>query len=138
MRTALIIYHVINLMHLIFYAYIFLQVQNYFYANFLRNDYIRIALFVYLGLVVLLRMIARYFGKGMSNPINEVKPAMYLHVGSIVLFVLSVILAARGKHEFIYLMIITLFMDVFAIVLAYRAFPITRDRERPLDDPGED
>ena len=134
MRAALIIYHLINALHLLFYALIFLSLIHAFDLGRLMRDYAFYLIIIYVILYFGLNYLARFLGKGFTNPITQVKLANWLHAFSIAVFALAFFLYYRSSHNYAYLMLISFPMDIFAVVLAYRAHPMVTRRKDLLDD----
>ena len=134
MRKALLAYHLINIFHLLFYALIFLSLMNYFQlGNLMQNNAIYL-IGVYVVLYFGLNLYARRMGNNMANPIVRVKLANYLHAASIILFAFSFLMYYKSKPEYAYLMLVSFPMEIFAIVLAYRAFPIPKTKPKNFDE----
>jgi len=134
MRAALVVYHLINALHLVFYALIFLSLIDAFDLGNLMHTYALYLIAIYVILYFGLNYLARFLGKGFVNPIVRVKLANWLHALSIAVFALSFFLYYRFSHNYVYLMLISFPMDIFAVVLAYRAYPIIARRKELLDD----
>lgn len=134
MRQALITYHIVNILHLIFYALIFLSLIDAFNSGNLMKDFVYYLIGAYVLLYFGLNFYARRAGKGMANPIVSVKLANWLHAGSIVVFALSFYLYYRNSYDYVYLMLVSFPMDVFAVVIAWRAHPIVQQKKDTLDD----
>ena len=134
MRTAILIYHTINILHLVFYALIFLSLIDVMGLGILMRNYVYYFIGIYFVLYFGLNYLARWLGKGTPNPITKNKLANLLHVGSICVFALSFLLYYRSSHDYAYLMLISFPMDIFAVVLAYRAVPVSEKRNDSLDD----
>jgi hypothetical protein len=134
MRAALILYHLINILHLVFYALIFLSLVDLFNLGNLMTDYVYYLIGIYFVLYFGLNFLARQLGNGFANPITQLKWANWLHAGSVIVFALSFYLYYRSSHNYAYLMLISFPMDIFAVVMAYRAHPMTPRRSDMLDD----
>jgi hypothetical protein len=134
MKSALITYHIVNILHLLFYAAIFLSLINAFGSANLMKDFVYYLIGTYVVLYFGLNFFARRVGDGMANPIVSVKLANWLHAGSIVVFALSFYLYYRVSHDYVYLMLVSFPMDIFAVVLAYRAYPIEKRESDMLDE----
>lgn len=133
MKKALITYHIVNILHLIFYALIFLSLINAFGSGNLMKDFVYYLIAVYVLLYFGLNYYARRVGDGMANPIVTVKLANWLHAGSIVVFAISFFLYYRSGYDYVYLMLVSFPMDIFAVVLAYRAHPVEKRDNDMLD-----
>lgn len=134
MKSALITYHIVNILHLLFYAAIFFSLINAFGSANLMKDFVYYLIGTYVVLYFGLNFFARRVGDGMANPIVSVKLANWLHAGSIVVFALSFYLYYRVSHDYVYLMLVSFPMDIFAVVLAYRAYPIEKRESDMLDE----
>lgn len=134
MKSALITYHIVNILHLLFYAAIFLSLINAFGSANLMKDFVYYLIGTYVILYFGLNFFARRVSDGMANPIVSVKLANWLHAGSIVVFALSFYLYYRVSHDYVYLMLVSFPMDIFAVVLAYRAHPIEKGESDMLDE----
>lgn len=134
MRQALITYHIVNILHLIFYAIIFLSLIDAFNSGNLMKDFVYYLIGSYVVLYFGLNFYARRVGHGIANPIVTVKLANWLHAGSIVVFALSFYLYYRSSYDYVYLMLVSFPMDFFAVVIAWRAHPIVQQKKDTLDD----
>ena len=134
MRAALILYHLINILHLVFYALIFLSLVDLFNMGRLMTDYVYYLIGIYFVLYFGINYAARTVGKGFANPITQVKWANWLHALSVAVFALAFFMYYRSSHNYAYLMLISFPMDIFAVVMAYRAYPLVRRTAETLDD----
>lgn len=138
MRRALYIYHFLNLLHIAFYAYIMVRALNIANARAIiqgNSIYILIGyVVVYLGL----SMYAKNIGKGLENPMRTVKWARILHFLSLAIFVAAFVLFQRYDQKYIYLMLVSFPVDVFAFILAYRNSQLINRPNDLLDDFSED
>lgn len=134
MRKALVTYHIVNILHLVFYALIFFSLIDAFNTGNLMKDFVYYLIGAYVLLYFGLNFYARRVGNGMANPIITVKLANWLHAGSIVVFALSFYLYYKSGSDYVYLMLISFPMDIFAVVLAYRSHPIEKTETDMLDD----
>lgn len=98
------------------------------------KDFVYYLIGIYVILYFGLNFFARRVSDGMANPIVSVKLANWLHAGSIVVFALSFYLFYRVSHDYVYLMLVSFPMDIFAVVLAYRAYPIEKRESDMLDE----
>lgn len=134
MKKAVILYHVVNLLHLLMYAAIFLGLINLFGLGFIVTNYIKEILITYIIVYLLLNFLARNLGKGMMNPIVTNKLANWLHAGSIIIFAASFYLFHNNGPQYIYLMLASFPMDIFAVVLAFREISLKEKKSQSIDD----
>lgn len=138
MKRALQIYHVVNLLHILFYAYILIRVLNIGNArDIIRGNSLYI-LIAYILVIVGLGMYAKSIGKGFENPMKTVRTARILHFISIAVFVLAFILFRRFNENFIFLILLSFPIDIIAFIIAYRNSVIPEKRSDVIDDFSED
>ena len=107
MRKALTVYHILNVLHVVFYGYIMIRALNIGNARALIQGNSRIILIIYALTFIGLSYLAKKLGDGMDNPIRTVKWARILHYSSLAIFVLSFLLYYKYNPSFIYLMILS-------------------------------
>jgi hypothetical protein len=125
-RTALITYHLVNLIHVLFYAVIFMALIDAFGLGWIMQRYVYHLLAIYFILYLSLNFFARSKSNNQPNPITRIALANWLHAGSIAVFALSFYLYFRVDPNYVYIMLVSFPMDIFAVVIAYRKFPVNQ------------
>ena len=138
MRKALRIYHLINILHIIFYAYILVRALNVGNARAIIQNNSLYILLVYVAVVIGLNFYAKKIGNGFENPMKTVKAARILHFVSIVIFVLAFILFQRYDQRYILLILLSFPIDIIAFIIAYRSSIIPEERHDLIDHFLED
>jgi len=141
MRKALQIYHVINVLHIVFYAYILIRAMNVGNARAIIQDNSLYILLVYVAVVIGLNFYAKKIGNGFENPMKTVRTARILHFVSIVIFVLAFILFQRYDQRYILLILLSFPIDIVAFIFAYKNSIIPEERQDVIDhflDDNED
>ncbi len=134
MRSALITYHLVNIIHVLFYAVIFLALIDAFALGWIMQLYVYHLLAAYFILYLSLNFFARSKSNNQPNPITRIPLANWLHAGSIAVFALSFYLYFRVDQNYVYIMLVSFPMDIFAVVIAYRKFPVKFEQKRDTLD----
>lgn len=134
-RRALNIYHIINASHLLFYLYMAIQVLNIGNLRSLMQGNLRMLLFVYIGIIIVLGFYAKSIDKTVKNPISTVTYARYLHFIAIAVFVLGAIGSVNIRHDMIYLVFLSFPLDLLAFILAFKG---TQDERKVQEDLLDD
>ena len=123
-KRSLILYHLVNVLHLVFYTLIFLGLLEIIDFSSYGMRFVYYLVVGYGIIYLVLNYFARNAGGGLANPISRKPLTNWLHAGSIVVFALSFYLYLKVDPVYVYLMAFSFPMDIFAVVLAYRNFPI--------------
>src|SRR5688572_11559795 len=134
MKKALLIYHIVNLMHMLFYVYIMIRGLNIGNLRGVLEGNSRLLLIGYIVLIIALSYYAKKIGNGLENPMRTVKNARILHFVSLAVFVVAFVVILRGGENFIYLMLLSFPIDFFAFIIAYRHSQIVEKPKDLLDD----
>lgn len=134
MRRALNLYHLVNILHMVFYAYLMLRLLNIGNVRALVEDNTRIILIVYFVVFVGLSFLAKKWGNGLENPMKTVSMARLLHFISIAVFVLAVILFFNLGRGYVYLVLLSFPIDMVAFVFAYRGSRLPEKHDDELLD----
>ncbi|MBI3133914.1 MAG: hypothetical protein HYZ14_04485 [Bacteroidetes bacterium] len=135
MRRALNIYHLVNLLHILFYAYLMVRVLNIGNIRGLVEGNSRLILIGYFIVFIALTYYARKVGNGLENPMRTVPLARILHFISLAVFVLAFVLFSQLGRGYIYLMLLSFPIDSIAFIIAYRnSQPQEKDADNLLDD----
>lgn len=134
MNKAVRVYHIINVLHLIFYAYLTVQVFNLGDIRSMVFGYYRLILFGYLLLILVLTIYARTLDKTAKNPIHTHSIARYLHFGAIAVFVIGFLLSVKQNPQFVYLILLSFPLDLVAFILVIRNFTDDEDKNDVIDD----
>lgn len=111
-----------------------MSLVDYFDMRSLMDEYVYYLIGSYVLLYFGLNYFARNAGNGMANPITKIPLANWLHAGSVVIFALSFFLYHKKSHDYVYLILISFPMDIFAAILAMRAFPVQRRKSDLIDE----
>lgn len=118
------------MIHVLFYAVIFLALIDAFGLGWIMQHYVYHLLGVYFVLYLGMNILARSRSNNQPNPITRIALANWLHAGSIAVFALSFFLYFRVEPNYVYIMLVSFPMDIFAVVIAYRKFPVKSAQKR--------
>lgn len=133
-KRALNIYHIVNVLHLLFYAYMAIQILNIanLRAMFIGNS--KSILIAYISIAIILSLYAKNIGKGIKNPIHTVLYAKYLHHSAIAIFVVGVVGSMNLNPKILYLVFLSFPLDLAAFILAVRSTIIKPESSDDLLD----
>jgi hypothetical protein len=137
MKRALQIYHIVNLMHIVFYVYIVVRTLNIGNARALIQGNALYIFIAYALALILLNRYAKKLGDGFENPMKTLQWPRILHACSIAVFVLTFIFLLREGNLFLFGMCTSFILDTLAFILCVRNAVAKESRTDVLDDLDE-